>query len=120
DRVKVWRMVGNTPTQCASISISNPPWGPPYVSFSPNGQYLAVAWRGDYVYIYTIPGFTLSATIGSSVGPLYGVGWSPDSKTVFSIDWDGASDGTLYADTPDNIPIAQRALGVDPDVLAVS
>ena len=120
DRVKVWRLVGNTPTQCASISITNPMWGPPYVSFSPNGQYLAVAWTKDYVYVYSVPGFTLYGTIDSSYGALYGVGWSPDSQTVFSIDYDGLGDGTLYADSPNGTPIAQSVLGVDPDVLAVS
>ena len=55
------------------------------------------------------------------IGPLYGVGFSPDSQTVFSIDYDSTlADGTLYADRVNGDPVALAQLGVDPDVLAVS
>ena len=95
--------------------------GPAYVAFSPNGQYLAVAWRQDYVYVYSVPGFTMVGSILSSYGPLYGVGFSPDSQTVFSIDYDSTlADGTLYADRVNGDPVTLAQLGVDPDVLAVS
>ena len=91
------------------------------MAFSPNGQYLAVAWRQDYVYVYSVPGFTMVGSILSSYGPLYGVGFSPDSQTVFSIDYDSTlADGTLYADRVNGDPVALAQLGVDPDVLAVS
>ena len=121
DRVRIWRLVGNTPTLCGSINISNPGMGPAYVAFSPNGQYLAVAWRRDYVYVYSVPGFTMVGSILSSYGPLYGVGFSPDSQTVFSIDYDSTlADGTLYADRVNGDPVTLAQLGVDPDVLAVS
>jgi WD40 repeat protein len=120
DRVKVWRLSGSVPSQCASINIANAGLGPAFVAFSPNGQYLAVAWQYDFVYIYSVPGFALFNTIQSSTLLLYGVGWSPDSQTVFTLEWDGASDGTLYADKPNGTPITSQALGVDPDVLAVS
>jgi WD40 repeat protein len=60
-------------------------------------------------------------SILSSYGPLYGVGFSPDSQTVFSIDYDSTlADGTLYADKVNGDPITLAQLGVDPDVLAVS
>ena len=121
DRVRIWRLVGNTPTLCGSINISNPGLGPAYVAFSPNGQYLAVAWRRDYVYVYSVPSFTMVGSILSSYGPLYGVGFSPDSQTVFSIDYDSSlADGTLYADRVNGDPVALAQLGVDPDILAVS
>jgi len=60
-------------------------------------------------------------SILSSYGPLYGVGFSPDSQTVFSIDYDSSlADGTLYADRVNGDPVALAQLLVDPDVLAVS
>jgi WD40 domain-containing protein len=121
DRVRIWRLVGNTPSPCGGIDISKPSYGPAYVAFSPNGQYLAVGWRQDYIYVYSIPGFALVGSILSSYGPLYGIGWSPDSQTVFGVDYDDfLYDGTLYADRPNGTAITSRVLGVDPDVLAVS
>ncbi|HXU03107.1 MAG TPA: WD40 repeat domain-containing protein, partial [Polyangia bacterium] len=121
DRVRIWRLVGSTPTQCAAIAPKVAGTGPAYVAFSPDGQYLAIAWRKDYVYVYSVPSFTLVGSILSSYGPLFGVGFSSDSQTVFSIDYDDvAYDGVLYADRLDGTPITTRTLGVDPDVLAVS
>jgi WD40 repeat protein len=119
DRIKIWRLNANTPTQCAT-TLSNPGAGPAYVAFSPNGQYLAVAWQSDWVYVYSVPTFAQVGQITSSYGLLYGVGWSPDSQVVFSVDWDGATDGNLYADSPTGVSIDSRTLGVDPDVMAVS
>jgi len=119
--VRIWRLVGGTPSPCSAIDISNPGMGPAYVAFSPNGQYLAVAWRRDYVYVYSVPSFTMVGSIMSSYGPLYGVGFSPDSQTVFSVDYDpDYYDGTLYADRINGDSIALAQAGVDPDVLAVS
>src|SRR5205814_111665 len=62
----------------------------------------------------------LVGTIMSSYGPMYGVGWTPDSQAVISADWDLNVDGNLYADRPNGNPVASRALGLDPDVMAVS
>jgi len=117
--VKIWRMQGNTPVPCGPV-IDGAYIGPAFVAFSPNGQFLAIAWNGDYVEIYRVPTFNFVAESKSSPNYLYGVGWSADSQTVFSIDWDGGSDGTLYADRPDGTAITSIALGVDPDKLAVS
>ena len=63
DRVRLWRLAGSVPTPCGSIDISNPGAGPAYVAFSPNSQYLAVAWRGDYVYVYSVPSFAMVGSI---------------------------------------------------------
>jgi WD40 repeat protein len=119
DRIKIWRLVGNTPTQCAT-TLANPGMGPSYVAFSPNGQYLAVAWENDWVYVYSVPTFAQIGKLTSSYGLLVGVGWSPDSQVVFSVDWDGAGDGNLYADSPTGVAIDSRTLGVDPSVMAAS
>lgn len=117
--VKIWRFQGNTPVPCGPV-IDGYGIGPAFVAFSPNGQFLAIAWNGAYVEIYRVPTFNLVAESRSSPNYLYGVGWSADSQTVFSIDWDGGSDGTLYADRPDGTAITSVRLGVDPDRLAVS
>jgi hypothetical protein len=116
--VKLWRLTNNVPTLCGSLTQSA--IAPGYLAFSPDGQYFAIAWRSDYIYTYHLPDLALVGEIKSSPNPLYGLGFSADSQTVFSIDWDGGSDGTLYADRPSGTPVSQLALGVDPDVFAVS
>jgi len=121
DRVKIWRLVGSTPTQCAT-TLANAGAGPPYVAFSPNGQYLAVAWMGEWLYVYNVPSFTMAAMITSAgaSSALSGVGWSPDSQAVISVAWDLNVDGNLFADRPNGTAIGSRALGLGPQVMAVS
>lgn len=117
--VKIWRLQGNTPNPCGPV-FTGPGVGPGYIAFSPNGQLFAVAWNQLYVYIYKVPSFTFMAEIQSSPNPLYGVGFSHDSQTVLSVDWDGSYDGTIYADRPDGTAITSIVIGADPDALAVS
>jgi hypothetical protein len=117
--VKIWRLQGNTPTPCGPV-FTGPLVGPGYIAFSPNGQLFAVAWTQRYVDVYTVPSFSFMGEIQSSPNPLYGVGFSHDSQTVLSVDWDGNVDGTIYADHPDGTAIASIAIGADPDALAVS
>jgi WD40 repeat protein len=117
--VKVWRLQNNVPIGQCSV-FSRAAVGPAFVAFSPDGQYFAIAWNGDYVYTYHVPDFLLVGEAKSSPNPLYGVGFSADSKTVLSIDWDGLDNGTLYADQPDGTAISQQVLGVDPDFFTVS
>ena len=122
--VKIWRMQGNTPVPCGPVfteSIGGSYSGAPFIAFSPDGQLFAIAWEVAYVEIYRVPTFNFVAESRSAgIYLLYGVGWSPDSQTVFSMDWDGASDGTLHADRPDGTAITSIRIGVDPDRLAVS
>jgi WD40 repeat protein len=118
--VKIWRMQGNTPVPCGPVIVGSYK-GAPYIAFSPDGQFLAIAWEIAYVETYRVPTFNLvgeSRSSGSNF--LYGVGWSADSQTVFSMDWDGGSDGTLHADRTDGTAITSLRIGVDPDMLAVS
>jgi hypothetical protein len=117
--VKIWRFQGNTPVLCGpmySMSVV----APAFLAFSPDGQYLALAWNGYYIDVYRVPSFTYVGLISSSFYPLVGVGFSPDSQTVFSLDWAGFSGGTLYADRPTGEALAAVELSVDVDALAVS
>jgi hypothetical protein len=118
--VKIWRMQGNTAVPCGPV-IDGSYSGAPFIAFSPDGQLFAIAWEIGYVEIYRVPTFNFIAESRSSGNNFnYGVGWSADSQTVFSIDWDGGSDGTLHADRPDGTAITSTRIGVDPDRLAVS
>ena len=119
--LKIWRFPagGGAPTQCGP-EYTAASLGPAYVAFSPNGQYLAVALRQSYVDVFSIPSLTMVSEIKSAPGAIYGVGFSPDSQTVFTLDYDGLDDGHLYADRLDGTPIASSVLGVDPDSLAIS
>ena len=122
--VKIWRMQGNAPVPCGPVfdgSINGGYSGAPFIAFSPDGQFLAIAWEIAYVEIYRVPTFNFVAESRSAGNNLiYGVGWSADSQTVFSMDWDGGSDGTLHADRTDGTAITSIRIGVDPDRLAVS
>jgi len=118
--VKIWRMQGNTPVPCAPV-INGLYSGSPFIAFSPDGQFLAVVWQVGYLEIYRVPTFNFVAESRSSgINLNFGVGWSADSQAVFTMDWDGASDGTLHADRTDGTPITSTRIGVDPDRLAVS
>jgi WD40 repeat protein len=117
ERAKVWGFDGRTPTPCGPVI---PTTGRGYVSFSPDGKLLAVASSAAYVELYDIPAFTLRATIKSSTGSIYGVGFTPDSQRVVTLDWDGGADGHLYADAINGDPVSTSSLGLDPDALAVS
>ena len=119
--LKIWRFPvgGGAPTQCGP-EYTAASLGPAYVAFSPNGQYLAVALRQSYVDVFSIPSLTMVSEIKSAPGAIYGVGFSPDSQTVFTLDYDGLDDGHLYADRLDGSPITSSVLGVDPDSLAIA
>jgi len=117
--VRIWKLMNNTPIQCGTV-FSRAGQGPALVAFSPDGQYFAIAWQGWYVDVYRVPSFTMVGELKSSPNLLYGVGFSADSQTVFSMDWDGDVDGTLYADKPDGTAITSIPLGVDPDFFAAS
>ena len=117
--VKIWHLQGNTPTPCGPV-FTGPLVGPGYIAFSPNGQLFAVAWQQLYVDVYKVPGFTFMGEIQSSPNPLFGLGFSHDSQTVLTVDWDGNVGGTIYADRPDGTAIANIDIGADPDAMAVS
>jgi WD40 repeat protein len=118
--VKIWRIQGSTPTFCGAV-FSTADGGPGYIAFSPDGKLFAVAWTGLYVDIFNVPSFSFKAEAQSAgANFIYGVGFSADSQTVLSIDWDGNVDGHLLADRPDGTPITSTMLGVDPDAMAVS
>ena len=118
--VKIWRMMGNAPVSCG-LMMEGSYSGAPFIAFSPDGQLFAIAWEIGYVEVYRVPTFNFVAESRSSGNNFnYGVGWSADSQTVFSIDWDGGSDGTLHADRTDGTVITSTRIGVDPDRLAVS
>jgi len=119
--LQLWHIQGNTPTVCAGFTSKGS--GPAYVAFSPDGKYLAVALRWGHVTLLSLPSLALIGQTHASVGTLYGVGFSPDSKTVFSLEYDSNTyDGHIYADNPaDGTPIGSSPfLGLDPDSLAVS
>src|SRR5262249_50048806 len=117
--IKMWRLQNNVPTSCGILRGSG--IAPAFVAFSPDGKYFAVAWNNDYVYTYSVPDLNLVGESKSAgINTIWGVGFSADSQTVFSIDWDGGSDGTLHADRPDGTTVTQKMLGVDPDFMAVS
>jgi WD40 repeat protein len=118
--VKIWRLQGSTPTYCGAV-FSALGVGPGYIAFSPDGKLFAVAWNGLYVEIFNVPSFSFKGEAQSAGNNFtYGVGFSADSQTVLSIDWDGNVDGTLHADRPDGTVITSTMLGVDPDAMAVS
>lgn len=118
--VKIWNLQGGTPTQCGP-TFTKANRGPGLVAFSPDGQFFAIAWNGEYVYTYRVPTFGLVGVDSSDASNyLYGVGFSADSQTLFYVDWDGASGGTLYADHLDGSAITKTTLGVDPDAFAVA
>ena len=119
--VKIWRMQGNTPVPCGPV-IEEIYSGAPVVAFSPDGQFLAIAWEIGYVDIYRVPTFNFVAESQSSGNNWnYGVGWSADSQAVITMDWEpGGTDGMLHADRTDGTPITSIRIGVDPDRLAVS
>jgi hypothetical protein len=118
--VKIWKIQGSTPTFCGAV-FSALGAGPGYIAFSPDGKLFAVAWNGLYVEIFNVPSFSYKGEAQSAgANFIYGVGFSADSKTVLSIDWDGDVDGHLLADNPDGTPITSTMLGVDPDAMAVS
>jgi WD40 repeat protein len=97
--VRLWRLQGGTATSCGPARTG---LGQPYVSFAPNGQYVAIAFRYGYIDVYRVPALTFVGTIMSSQGSLYGLGWTPDSQAVISLDYDSSlMDGNLYADRPD-------------------
>lgn len=119
--LKIWRFPagGGQPVPCGPEFTATAS-GPAYVAFSPDGQKLAVALQQSYVSLFSVPSLADLAEIKSAPGLIYGVGFSPDSQTVFTIDFDGVDDGHLYADRVDGTAITSRVLGVDPDSLAVS
>jgi len=118
--VKIWKMNGSTPTFCGAV-FSAAGAGPGFIAFSPDGKLFAVAWNGLYVEIFDVPSFHYKAESQSAgANYIFGVGFSADSQTVLSIDWDGNVDGTLHADKPDGTAITSTTLGVDPDAMAVS
>ena len=117
--VRIWHLVNNVPMPCGPV-FSRPSQGPALIAFSPDGKLFAIAWQGYFVDVYRVPDFSMAGEIQSSPRLLYGVGFSADSQTVLSMDWDGDVDGTLYADRPDGTAITQIPLGVDPDFLATS
>jgi WD40 repeat protein len=118
--VKIWRLQGTTPTFCGPV-FSGAGVGPGYVAFSPDGKLFAIAWNGLYVDVFDVPSFSYRGEARSAgYNYIYGVGFSADSQTVLSVDWDGYVDGTLHADRPDGTNIANITLGVDPDALAAS
>ena len=120
--LKIWRFPagGGAPVQCGPEYAATG-LGPAYVAFSPDGQYLAVALRQSYVDVFNIPSLNMVSEIKSAPGAIYGVGFSPDSQTVFTLDYDSSLyDGHLFADRLDGTPITSRLVGVDPDSLAIS
>jgi hypothetical protein len=119
--LKIWRTQGGTPVPCGP-ELTGTGLGAPYVAFSPDGKHLAVATRLTWaVDVFSIPSLNLESELKSAVGPLYGAGFSPDSQTVFTLDYDFANDdGHIYANRLDGTAITSRMLGVDPDSLAIS
>ncbi len=113
--MKIWRMQGNTAVPCGPV-IDGTLSGAPFIAFSPDGQFLAIAWEIAYTEIYRVPSFNFVAESRSSGNNLnYGVGWSADSQTVFSMDWDpGGTNGTLHADRLDGSAISSVRIGVIP------
>lgn len=120
--LRIWKFdpAGGPPVQCGPEYTASAA-GPTYVAFSPNGKYLAVAMRYGWVEIFAVPSLDMVSEIKSAPGTIYGVGFSPDSQTVFTLDYDNSlGDGNLYADRVDGTAITSRLVGVDPDALAIS
>jgi WD40 repeat protein len=117
--MKIWTFQNGTPVLCGP-ELTQSAIGPAYAVFSPDSKYLAVAYRQGYVDLFSLPTLDAVVEIKSAPGTLWGVGFSPDSKTVFTVDYDGVGDGHLYADRLDGTAITSTLLGVDPDALAVS
>lgn len=117
--VKIWRFQGNAPVGCGPLYTMSLV-GPGFIAFSPDGQYFAIAWNGAYVDIYRVPSFTFVAEIKSAPNFLIGVGFSPDSQTVFSLDHESSGVGTLYADRPTGGALGSVALTLSTRSLAVS
>jgi len=109
--LKIWRFPagGGQPVQCGPEFTATGS-GPAYLAFSPDGQKLAVALRQSYVSLFSVPSLDDLAEIKSAPGLIYGLGFSPDSQTVFTIDYDGFEDGHLYADRVDGTAITSRIL----------
>ena len=99
--MKIWRFQNGTPVLCGP-EYTAAGIGPAYTAFSPDSKYLAVALRNGYVDVFSLPDLKYTAEIKSAPGTIWGVGFSPDSQTVFTIDYDSTiTDGHLYADRVD-------------------
>jgi WD40 repeat protein len=118
--MKIWRFDNGTPVLCGP-EYTAPGIGPAYTAFSPDSKYLAVALRTGYVDVFQMPDLKYVAEIKSAPGSIWGVGFSADSQTVLTIDYDSSiTDGHVWADRVDGTPVGSYLLGVDPDALAVS
>ena len=117
-RVRIWRFDGRVPTLDPQVFNTN---GAGEIAFSPDGTRLAVAGRLAHVVdLYEVGAWTLRQSVTGITGTIYGLGFSPDGQRLITVDYDGGSDGTLYAHPLAGGAPVTRKLGVNPEALAVS
>jgi hypothetical protein len=84
-RAKIWKMTGGVPTPEGHVLATS---DQAYVAFSPDGKYLVEGSTFGEYKVYDASTFALLGNLSGHDGDIEGVAFTPDSKSVWAIDYD--------------------------------